>query len=256
MVPGELAAIVTEGFSVLYWLFKFVLVGPLLRLLYRFDVKGLDHVPKDGPAILAMNHTAFFDSIFVPLMVRRKITFLAKDEYFFSPGINGWFMAQIFRGLGQVPISRSGGSASVAALRTGVEVLGDGNLLGIYPEGTRSPDGQLYRGHTGVARMAMTANVKVIPVGIKGMRALQPPGKLVPRLGRVTIEFGEPLDFSRYDGMSEDRFVLRSATDEIMYEIMELSGQSYCDKYAQKAKRSSGDGDPASDQYGQEGAAL
>ncbi len=221
----------------LYWLFKFVLVGPWLRLLYRPIVVGLEHVPADGAAILAVNHNTFFDSVFVPLAVRRKITYLAKDEYFYSPGIKGWFMARIFRGLGQVPIDRSGGSASEAALRTGTRVLGQGNLLGIYPEGTRSPDGKLYRGHTGVARMALESGVPVIPVAIRGLRELQPPGKLVPRIGRMTIEFGPGLDFSRYAGMGGDRFVLRSITDEIMYEIMELSGQEYSDMYAGKARR-------------------
>lgn len=221
----------------LYWLMKFVLVGPMLRLLYRPTVVGLEHVPLKGPAIIAVNHNTFFDSVFVPLVVRRKITYLAKDEYFYTPGIKGWFMALIFRALGQVPIDRSGGNASEAALATGTKVLGEGNLLGIYPEGTRSPDGKLYRGHTGVARMALMTGVPVIPVGIKGLRELQPTGKLVPRLGRMTIEFGPRLDFSRYEGMGGDRFVLRSVTDEIMYEIMELSGQEYCDMYAGKARR-------------------
>lgn len=221
----------------LYWLLKHVLVGPFLRLFWRPEVIGLENVPVDGPAIIATNHNTFIDSIFVPLVVRRKITYLAKDEYFYSPGIKGWFMARIFHGLGQVPINRSGGTASEAALRTGVKVLHDGNLLGIYPEGTRSPDGKLYRGHTGVARMALTANVKVIPVGVRGTRELQPPGKIIPKIGKITIQFGEPLDFSRFDGMDDDRFVLRSITDEIMYEIMHHCGQQYCDIYASKAKR-------------------
>lgn len=226
-----------KGTSVLYWLLKYVLVGPLLRLLYRPTVVGLENVPQGGAAILAINHNAFMDSIFVPLVVKRKITFLAKADYFYTPGIKGWFMARLFYGLGQVPIDRSGGSVSEAALSTGVRILSGGNLLGIYPEGTRSPDGKLYRGHTGVARMALTSNVKVIPVGVKGSRAVQPPGRLIPHLGRITIIFGDPLDFSRFDGMDDDRFVLRSMTDEIMYEIMQNCGQEYSDMYATKARQ-------------------
>lgn len=221
----------------LYWVLKYIFLGPLLRLLYRPKVTGLENVPADGPVIMAINHNSFMDSIFVPLVVKRPMTFLAKDEYFTTPGFKGFWMKVFFKGVGQVPINRSGGNASEAALITGVKVLDSGNILGIYPEGTRSPDGKLYRGHTGVARMALAAHAQVIPVGVKGSREVQPAGKRIPRIRKITIDIGTPLDFSRYDGMENDRFVLRSMTDEIMYEIMLLSGQEYCDMYASKAKK-------------------
>ena len=220
-----------------YWVLKYVLLGPLLRLLYRPRVTGLEHVPADGPVIMAVNHNSFMDSLFLPLVVKRPMTFLAKDEYFVTPGFKGFWMRTFFKGAGQVPIDRSGGNASEAALKTGIRVLGTGNVLGIYPEGTRSPDGKLYRGHTGVARMALGANASVVPVGMKGTREVQPAGKRLPRVKRITIDIGKPLDFSRYEGMQDDRFVLRSMTDEIMYEIMQLSGQEYSDMYAGKAKK-------------------
>lgn len=221
----------------LYWVLKYILLGPLLRVLYRPKVTGLEHVPADGPVIMAINHNSFMDSIFLPLVVKRPMTFLAKDEYFTTPGFKGFWMKTFFKGVGQVPIDRSGGNASEAALRTGVRVLSGGNILGIYPEGTRSPDGKLYRGHTGVARMALAAGAPVIPVALHGTREVQPPNKTLPRIRKITIDIGQPLDFSRYDGMDNDRFVLRSMTDEIMYEIMQLSGQEYSDMYAGKAKK-------------------
>ena len=221
----------------LYWVLKYILLGPLLRVLYRPKVTGLENVPADGPVIMAINHNSFMDSIFLPLVVKRPMTFLAKDEYFTTHGFKGFWMKTFFKGVGQVPIDRSGGNASEAALRTGVRVLDGGNILGIYPEGTRSPDGKLYRGHTGVARMALAAGAPVIPVALHGTRDVQPPNKTLPRVRKIAIDIGEPLDFSRYDGMDNDRFVLRSMTDEIMYEIMQLSGQEYSDMYAAKAKK-------------------
>ena len=170
-------------------------------------------------------------------MVPRRVTFLAKAEYFTGTGVKGWLTARLLPGVGQLPVDRSGGTASEAALRTGLRVLAEGELLGIYPEGTRSPDGRLYRGKTGVARMALEAGVPVIPVAMIDTEKIQPPGKKSPTLGiRVGIRIGKPLDFSRYEGMEGDRFVLRSITDEIMYELMELSGQEYVDIYAQVAK--------------------
>ncbi len=220
-----------------YWIVKYILLGPLLRVLYRPKVSGLEHVPGDGPVIMAISHNTFLDSIFLPLMVKRPMTFLAKDEYFTTPGFKGFLMRTFFKGVGQVPIDRSGGNSSEGALRTGVRVLDGGNILGIYPEGTRSPDGKLYRGHTGVARMALAAGAPVVPVALHGTREVQPPNKKIPRVRKITIDIGAPLDFSRYDGMDNDRFVLRSMTDEIMYEIMELSGQEYSDMYAGKAKK-------------------
>ncbi|ONH61269.1 1-acyl-sn-glycerol-3-phosphate acyltransferase [Frankia sp. CcI49] len=219
----------------LYWVVKAILT-PVLRLFWRPWVEGLDQVPTRGPAILASNHLSFLDSFFLPLVVPRRITFLAKSDYFTGVGFKGWSKRKFFKGVGQVPIDRSGGRASEGALRTGVRVLGSGELLGIYPEGTRSPDGRLYRGKIGVARMALEAGVPVIPVAMIGTFEVQPPGQFMPRIRRVGIRIGRPLDFSRYAGMADDRFVLRSMTDEIMYELMSLSGQEYVDMYAQRRK--------------------
>ena len=219
-----------------YWVAK-AIIGPVLAVLYRPRVRGLEHVPADGAAVLASNHVSFSDSFFLPMVVRRRITFLAKSDYFTGRGPKGRLTAAFFSGVGQVPVDRSGGSASEDALRVGLRVLGGGGLLGIYPEGTRSPDGRLYRGKTGVARMALEAGVPVVPVAMVGTFEVQPPGQRVPNLGRVEVRFGRPLDFSRYAGRSEDRFVLRSVTDEIMYELMQLSGQEYVDTYAAKAKQ-------------------
>jgi 1-acyl-sn-glycerol-3-phosphate acyltransferase len=221
---------------VFYWLVKVVLT-PILRVVWRPWGEGLENVPLDGPVILASNHLAFCDSIFMPLLVPRKVTFLAKAEYFTGRGLKGWLVRAFFRGVGQVPIDRSGGSASQAALDTGVRLLREGHVLGIYPEGTRSPDGRLYRGRTGVAWMALQAGVPVVPCAMIGTDVINPPGSLFwkfrPRPG---VRFGKPLDFSRYAGMEGDRFVLRSMTDELMYELMLLSGQEYVDQYATKAK--------------------
>jgi 1-acyl-sn-glycerol-3-phosphate acyltransferase len=219
----------------LYWVVKAILT-PILRTLFRPWVEGGEHIPTDGPVILASNHLSFSDSIFLPLVVPRRITFLAKADYFTGTGVKGRLSKMFFAGVGQVPIDRSGGAASEAALRTGKRILAEGNLLGLYPEGTRSPDGRLYRGKTGVARMALEAGVPVIPVAMINTDVIQPTGRVIPRLGRVGVRIGAPLDFSRYAGMEGDRFVLRSVTDEIMYELMQLSGQEYVDTYATAAK--------------------
>ncbi|MGI8627613.1 MAG: lysophospholipid acyltransferase family protein [Geodermatophilaceae bacterium] len=219
-----------------YWVLKFVLVGPILRLLFRPDVQGLENIPSKGPAILASNHLSFSDSIFLPLVVARRVTFLAKSEYFTGKGIKGAFSRWFFRGAGQVPIDRASGTAAQDALDTGIRILREGKLLGIYPEGTRSPDGRLYRGKTGLARMALESGAVVIPVVMVDTDKIQPIGKKIPRIHRVRIRVGVPLDFSRYEGMSGDRFVERSMTDEVMYELMLLSGQQYVDLYAAKVK--------------------
>jgi 1-acyl-sn-glycerol-3-phosphate acyltransferase len=224
-----------------YWLAKFVFLGPLLRGVWRPWAEGLENVPDDAPAIIASNHLSFCDSFFMPVMVPRKVTFLAKAEYFTTPGIKGFFSRTFMSGVGQVPIDRSGADASRAALNTAVRVLRGGNLLGIYPEGTRSPDGRLYRGKTGVARMALESGAVVVPCAMINTEVVQPPGRLIPRLRpRPGVRFGKPLDFSRYEGMSGDRFVERSVTDEIMYELMQLSGQDYVDQYAAKVKHGDG----------------
>ena len=224
----------SEGF---YKFLKKVAIGPAIDLSFNPWVQGLENIPEDGAAILASNHLSFSDSIFLPVKVPRKITFLAKSEYFTGKGIRGKATAAFFKGAGQVPVERTGGNASTAAIETGVRVLREGNLLGIYPEGTRSPDGRLYRGKTGVARMALEAQVPVIPIAMMNTDKVQPIGKSRPNFNvEVGIKIGKPLDFSRYYGMHEDRFVLRSLTDEIMYEIMALSGQEYVDMYASRAK--------------------
>ena len=219
-----------------YQFLKYVVLGPILKLLFRPWVEGAENLPVKGPAILASNHLSFSDSIFLPLCVPRRITFLAKSDYFTGRGFKGFLTRGFFKGVGQVPIDRSGGRASEAALRKALEILGSGEVLGIYPEGTRSPDGRLYRGKTGIARMALEAGVPVIPVAMINTFDIQPPGQVMPRIMKVGIRIGEPLDFSRYQGMEGDRFVLRSITDEIMYELMELSGQEYTDVYAATMK--------------------
>lgn len=220
----------------LYWFLKTILIGPLVRVIFRPWTEGTEHIPQTGGVIFASNHLSFSDSIFLPLMVPRRMTFPAKMEYFTGTGVKGWLTKSFFTGVGQIPIDRSGGQASMAALNSGLRVLRRGEVFGIYPEGTRSPDGRLYKGKTGVARLALEAGVPVIPVAMIGTDKAQPTGRVIPTLHRVGIRFGAPLDFSRYDGMAEDRYVLRSITDEIMYELMHLSGQEYVDEYASTAK--------------------
>jgi 1-acyl-sn-glycerol-3-phosphate acyltransferase len=221
---------------VFYWVLKTVVLGPLLKLLFRPWVEGEEHIPEEGAAIFASNHLSFSDSIFLPLMVPRRMTFLAKSDYFTGRGIKGKATAAFFKGVGQVPVDRSGGKAGEAALNSGLRILRRGELLGIYPEGTRSPDGRLYRGRTGVARMALEAGVPVLPVAMIGTDKAQPTGKKLPKIMRIGIRIGRPLSFARYEGMEDDRFVLRSITDEIMYELMLLSGQEYVDEYATSMK--------------------
>jgi 1-acyl-sn-glycerol-3-phosphate acyltransferase len=215
---------------------KTFVLGPVLKTLFRPWVKGLDNVPARGAAILASNHLSFSDSIFMPLMVPRPVVFLAKSEYFTGKGIKGKLTAAFFRLTNQLPMDRSGGAASAQSLNAGMDVLRNGSLLGIYPEGTRSPDARLYRGKVGVARLALKAQVPVIPVAMIGTDKVQPIGKRVPNIRRIGMIFGEPLDFSRYYGMEDDRVIQRSVTDEIMSALMRLSGQEYVDEYAAAVK--------------------
>ncbi|WP_439947623.1 lysophospholipid acyltransferase family protein [Streptomyces sp. BBFR109] len=219
-----------------YYLLKYVLLGPLLRVVFRPRIEGLEHVPASGPAIVAGNHLSFADHFLMPAILRRRITFLAKAEYFTGPGLKGRLTAAFFRSAGQIPVDRSGKEAGRAAIREGLGVLRRGELLGIYPEGTRSPDGRLYKGKVGVAVMAIEAGVPVVPCAMIGTFEAQPPGRVVPRIRPVVIRFGEPLDFSRFAGMTEQKAVLRAVTDEIMYAILSLSGQEYVDRYAAVAK--------------------
>jgi 1-acyl-sn-glycerol-3-phosphate acyltransferase len=219
-----------------YWFLKWVALGPWLKLVFRPQVDGSENVPASGPAILASNHLSYADWLFMPLTLQRRVTFVAKAEYFTTPGIKGWFQKKFFSGAGQVPIDRSGANAAEGALKTAKRILGEGELFGIYPEGTRSHDGKLYRGKTGVARLALETKVPVIPVAVVGTDVVAPPGKKFGSFTRPIVRFGKPLDFSRYEGMEKDRYILRSITDEIMYEIMRLSGQEYVDMYATRAK--------------------
>ncbi|MEO3753082.1 lysophospholipid acyltransferase family protein [Streptomyces sp. B6B3] len=216
-----------------------VSVGAGLKLAFRPWVEGKEHVPETGPAILASNHLSFSDSFFLPAVLDRRVTFIAKAEYFTSPGIKGRLTAAFFKGVGQLPVDRSGArGAGEAAIQSGIAVLERGELFGIYPEGTRSPDGRLYRGKPGgLGRIALATGAPVLPVAMIDTEKIQPPGKVVPKLMRPGIRIGEPLDFSRYRGMEGDRFILRSLTDEVMYAIMKLSGQEYVDMYATAAKR-------------------
>ncbi|WP_310727649.1 lysophospholipid acyltransferase family protein [Streptomyces sp. N2A] len=219
-----------------YQVLKYVLLGPLLRLVFRPRVEGLEHVPEEGAAIIAGNHLSFADHFVMPAIVPRRVTFLAKSEYFTGPGLKGRLTAAFFRGVGQIPVDRSGGRASRAAIASGLAVLHKGRLLGIYPEGTRSHDGRLYKGRTGVAAMALQAGVPVIPCAVIGTFEAQPTGRRLPRAMRITIRFGAPLDFSRYAGLADERTALRAVTDRIMYAILSLSGQEYVDLYATEAK--------------------
>ncbi len=204
-------------------------------IAFRPKVKGLRNVPATGPVIIASNHLSFSDSIFMPLVVPRKVTFLAKSEYFTSPGPKGLIKKLTFIALGQVPVDRSGGRRSEAALITGLEVLADGNCLGIYPEGTRSPDGRLYKARTGIARLAIESGAPVIPVAMFNTDKIQPTGTVIPKVKRVGMTFGEPMYF---EGDSKDALYLREVADTIMKRIQQLSGQEYVEEYATKAKRS------------------
>ena len=222
-----------------YFILKTFVLGPLLRVLFRPWVRGIENIPSSGPVILASNHLSFSDSIFLPLQSRRPVVFLAKSEYFTGKGLKGALTRWFFKSTGQLPIDRSGGKASEASLNTGLKVLSQGQVLGIYPEGTRSPDGRLYRGRTGIARMVLESKAPIIPVAMIDTEKVQPIGKRLPRIRRIGIVVGRPLDFSRFDGMEGDRIVLRAVTDEIMYELRKLSGQEYVDAYASSVKEKS-----------------
>jgi 1-acyl-sn-glycerol-3-phosphate acyltransferase len=219
-----------------YWILKYIIIGPIVKAIFRPWIVGRRNIPKQGAAILASNHLSFSDSIFLPLLIDRPMAFLAKSDYFTGKGIKGWAMRLFFKGTGQLPIDRSGGKASEASLNAGLGVLGRGELLGIYPEGTRSPDGKLYRGRVGIARMALEAQVPVLPVIMVDTGQVMPIGKRLPRVGRVGIIIGDPIDFSRFQGMEGDRHVLRSVTDEIMVALQRIGAQEYEDVYASTVK--------------------
>ena len=209
---------------------------PILKAAYRQWIRGKENIPKSGPAILASNHNAVWDSVFLPMMIDREVVFMGKADYFTGTGLKGWGTKEFMRAVGTIPVDRSGGRASEAALKAGLKRLGEGELFGIYPEGTRSPDGRLYRGKTGVARLALLSGAPVIPVAMIGTHAAQPIGQKIPSRTNIGMVIGEPLDFSRYKGLDKDRYVLRAITDEIMYNLMLLSGQEYVDLYAADVK--------------------
>ncbi|MGH2661789.1 MAG: lysophospholipid acyltransferase family protein [Actinomycetota bacterium] len=216
-----------------YWTLKHVLLGPLLRLAYHPQARGVENIPTEGPFIVTANHLSFVDSLFMPLLCPRTVVFLGKADYFDS-----WRTRWFFKSTNVIPVRREGGSTSEAAILAGIRALREGQVVGIYPEGTRSPDGRLYRGKTGVARMALEAQAPVVPVAILGTPDVMPLDAKMPRLsGEVVVEFGKPLTFERYYDRPRDRFVLRSVTDEIMYEIMMMTGQEYVDEYASKVKK-------------------
>jgi 1-acyl-sn-glycerol-3-phosphate acyltransferase len=215
---------------VAYWILKIVLT-PILYVVYRIRVEGKEHLPRDGAVILAANHRSFLDSIFIPLLVRRKVTFVAKAEYFDDPR-TAWF----FRAVGQIPIRREGGNAAEGALAAATDVLRAGGVFGIYPEGTRTRDGYLHKGKTGVARLALATGAPIVPVGLIGSDECQPTDARLPRLFKnVTIRFGPPIRPEHYADRSEDRLLLRQITDELMFEIGELCGYEYRDTYASKS---------------------
>lgn len=214
----------------LYWVMKAILT-PILRTLWPTRTEGLENVPQRGPAILAANHVAFLDSLFVPSLLRRRVTYVAKAEYFDS-----WKTRWFFSGLGQIPIRREGGDASQGALMAAKEVLLHGGLFGIYPEGTRSPDGRLHRGRTGVARLALETGAPLVPVGIVGSRDIQPKGKTIPRLRKpLLVRFGSPVDVDKYRSWPDQRRACRALVDELMYEIAQLTGQEYVDRYVSRS---------------------
>lgn len=215
---------------------KHIVLGPILLALFRPWAVGLERIPANGPVVLASNHLSFIDSIFLPLLVSRRVVFLAKSEYFTGRGIKGWLSRTFFKAAGQLPIDRSGGKASEASLRTGLRVLADGKVLGIYPEGTRSPDGKLYRGRTGVARMLLESGALAVPVVMIDTEKVMPIGTRIPKIRRIGVIVGEPLDFSRFAGLEGDRFVLRSVTDELVDTLRRMGGQEYVDLYASSVK--------------------
>ncbi|MBB4071314.1 1-acyl-sn-glycerol-3-phosphate acyltransferase [Leucobacter sp. OH2974_COT-288] len=220
----------------LYWILKHIVLGPLLKTIYRPWVEGAENIPAQGPVIIVGNHLSVIDSFFLPLMIDRRVYFLAKSDYFTGKGLKGAFVRNFMLGVGQLPIDRSGGKASEASLLAGLKVLGEGKVLGIYPEGTRSPDGKLYRGRTGIARLILESGAVVVPAIMVDTNKANPIGTRIPRLHRIGTIIGEPLDFSRFREMAADRFVLRSITDEIMFEIQKISQQQYVDNYASTVK--------------------
>ncbi|WP_061006814.1 lysophospholipid acyltransferase family protein [Mycolicibacterium mucogenicum] len=212
-----------------FWFYKYILMGPLLRLLGRPKVTGLEYVPDQGPVLLASNHLAVVDSFYLPLVLRRRIFFLAKAEYFTGTGIKGKLIKFFYSSTGQVPIDRTNADSAADALTAAAKILDQGKLLGMYPEGTRSPDGKLYKGKTGLARIALE-------IAMINTDVVNPPGSKMWHFARVEVKFGKPMDFRRFEGLAGNRFIERAVIDEVMYELMRLSGQEYVDLYAADVK--------------------
>jgi len=210
-------------------------VPPLAKAVWRPRVEGLDNLPPTGPVIVASNHISFADSMVIPIVVPRKVVFLAKEDYFTGTGVKGALMRGWFEGLGMVPVDRDDTRSALASLDVALDVLGRGEAFGIYPEGTRSRDGMLYKGHTGAARLALKVRCPIIPVGIIGTREIQPPDTFMPKIGlECTLRFGRPVTVDRYLDRADDHMVWREMTDEVMFEIRELTGQEYRNVYASK----------------------
>ncbi|MGB8404614.1 MAG: lysophospholipid acyltransferase family protein [Mycobacterium sp.] len=226
-----------------FWFYKYILMGPLLRFLGRPKVTGLEYVPDQGAVLLASNHLAVADSFYLPLVLRRRIFFLAKAEYFTGTGIKGKLTKFFYSSTGQVPIDRTDADSAAAALTSASRILGQGKLLGMYPEGTRSPDGRLYKGKTGLARIALETGIPVIPVAMINTDVVNPPGSKMWHFGRVEVKFGKPMDFRRFEGLAGNRFIERAVIDEVMYELMRLSGQEYVDLYAADIKEGKSSGE-------------
>ena len=226
-------AVVTRLARMLYEAIHGV-VPPLMRAIWRPKVIGREHVPDTGGVILASNHLSFVDSIAIPSVVKRKVVFLTKSDYFTGSGVKGFVSRGFFKGLGMLPVDRDDSKAAIESLQTALEVLGRGEAFGIYPEGTRSRDGRLYRGRTGVAHLALTAGVPVVPVGLTGTEAVLAPDSNRMRVVPVTIEFGEPIDFTgRFDSVPLGR-ARRDATDEIMAAIQQITGQVMAGVYNER----------------------
>lgn len=225
----------------LYTLLKRVFPGPLMRLWSRPKVTGLEHVPLTGGVVLAGNHLSVSDSFVVPLVINRPVHFLGKHEYVTGTGITGRAKAWFFTTIGMIPVDRGAASAASASVDVVIDVVRSGKAFGIYPEGTRSPDGRLYKGRTGVAKVALETGAPVVPVAVIGTDKLNPPGTTIWRPHRVEIRFGPPMEFSRYEGMSGDRWAERAIVDQIMTAIADLSDQEYVDVYASSVKERAAD---------------
>lgn len=230
--------------GLLYWLLRNIVLGPVIKRVFSPVEEGVSNIPAHGPAIIAANHLSYADWLFIPLALRRRITFVAKADYWQGRGLKAWWQRKFFAGTGQVPIDRSGGSASEAALEAGLRILRRGELFGIFPEGTRSLDGRLYKGRTGMARLAIIAQVPIIPAALIGTDTIAPTGRILSRIMSPTVRFGTPINVEKYRGRENDRSALRALTDQVMQSIQQLGGQTYVDSYAPSKSAAPGETSP------------